>query len=162
LGIAIVTWLFFAGYITPKLIAHFMLSRDLESSALAERLADFFASRALKQLSITPETILPKAMEWAAKEENRPTLNAVLLNVLQTDAAGGAANLLVDAVKDKLKAALQGQLGADRKEIIGAFKDAVPEQAKAILDNKYVQTFVDMVQVAGQIASIFKVRGPPE
>jgi hypothetical protein len=155
LSVMIAAWIVFAAYITPRLIAHFMSTRDLLSSPLAEKFADFFAARALKQLQITPETILPKVMEWASAEENRPVLNKVLVNVLQTEAIGAATNIVLDNVKERIKAMLEGQIGAGRKEIYSAIEEAIPEQASAILKHPSVQTFLQIVQTAGQIATMF-------
>ena len=160
--VMITAWLIFAAYITPRLIAYFMSTRDLINSPLASKLADFFAERALKQLDLTPETLLPKVMEWAADPNNRPKLEAVLVNVLQTQAVGAATNIILDNVKDRIKAMLEGQLGAGRKEIYSAIEKAIPEQAAAILQHPTVQKFVQVVQVAGQIASMFGKMKAPE
>ena len=159
LALMVSAWLVFAVLITPRIIAYFLASRDLVNSPLATKLADFFAERALAKLDITPETIIPQVMEWAAKEENRPMLDKVMRNILQTDAITQATNILFEEAKSRIKAMFEGQLGADRKEIIGSFKDLIPEQAQAILEHPSVNTFLHAIQVAGQIAAMVGKKG---
>lgn len=152
----VLAWVVFAIYLTPRLIAHFMVTRDLLNSPLALKLADFFASRAIN------EKTLGILIEWAGKPENRPILNKFVANMLQTEAVTVAINQLFEMGKERIKAMFEGQLGADRKELIGVFKNAIPEEAKALLENKYVNTFIHAVQMAGQIATMLKGETPRE
>lgn len=97
-------------------------------------------------------------MEWAADPANRPVINRVVANTLQTEAVTIALDQMFEEAKSRIKAMLEGQIGAGRKEILETFKDAIPEQAQAILKHPAVSTFIDVVQVAGQIATMFGKR----
>jgi hypothetical protein len=146
--VIISAWLVFAAYVTPKLIAHFMLSRDLGNSALAQKLGSYFVEH---------------MMDWAADPKNQDKLDKVLRNVVATKAAGQVLDTAIDYAKGKLIKTFEGKAGKEIAMFRKGIKGQMPEGLRKLFDNKWLDNAVKAVAlIDGVLKTLKGGTQPPE
>lgn len=139
--VIITAWLVFAAYVTPKLIAHFMLTRDLGNSLLAQKLGSYFVEH---------------MMDWAGDPKNQDKLDKVLRNVVATKAAGQILDTAIDYARKKLIATVEGKAGKEIAMFRKGFKGQFPDSIKKLFDNKWLDNAVKAVTLIDGILKTLK------